>query len=398
MTMLELHNDQLHSIPRSGMHPAQPKPAGYPWLRRLLWVLAGGGLVLGALLAPALVEREVVWPPPPAATRAEQTGADHPAASTSHPAPVLATPAPPASARMRPAASTGALHAAAGATGAPLPRLFLPLVARVEQPPVLNGAGPVALQTRQVAMAASPGSAQVVAPAGVLAAAPPASNVADNQLLLAAVLSAGNGATLPNFRGGQASALTAEAGVGAGPASQALAGAALYLPLVVNPSRQVAPVSSAGSQPAATSTPSTIPAVTPGGSPPTPAMPTPAAPLLDLPALHPPIAALEQSQLAQQQLQALLDQVNQLIERGALPAAQGQPLREQISALTHLPIFMLGGAPANPNPGQPRPWQRLMQRISDEIDRLVASGALPSDQAQPLRDQVRAIMRTLRGE
>lgn len=167
------------------------------------------------------------------------------------------------------------------------------------------------------------------------------------------------------------------------------AGGVVFLPLVTDisaqaqasPTSQPSPAQAdPGAGNAATSTPTS--AATEANAPAT-ATPTPAT-------AHP-------TQQARRQLQALLDQVHQLLESGVLSAAQGQPLVAQITAIMQLPIVTQGQAPPNPTPGQPRPWQRKMQTFIDQAHQLIASGVLAGTQGQPLLDQAQAIIQTLGG-
>lgn len=108
-----------------------------------------------------------------------------------------------------------------------------------------------------------------------------------------------------------------------------------------------------------------------------------------------PTSATVPNQHAQQPLQALLEQINGLLARGMLNAAQGQHLREPITGVMQLPIVTQGHAPPNPTPGQRRPWQKKMQTFSDQVNGLINSGVLSAAQGQPLLDQAQAIIQTL---
>jgi hypothetical protein len=108
-----------------------------------------------------------------------------------------------------------------------------------------------------------------------------------------------------------------------------------------------------------------------------------------------PVSA--RAQQAQAQSPALLDEVNGLIERGVLPAAEGQPLLRQLRVVMRLPIFTLGVAPSAPSPGQPQPGVQQLQLFIDHLEQLIARGQLPAGQGQSLLDQARAISHALGG-
>ncbi|HMN27374.1 MAG TPA: hypothetical protein PKE45_04395 [Caldilineaceae bacterium] len=308
-----------------------------PVLRRFRWMVAGGVLVLAALLAPALAatpptgELQPVISTPGAGLAVTTPGPREATLGSSQPQPIpdkravrhstaLTTPPPiPTSAAITDGATlpiiTGAMEAVAH-------RIFLAVVLRTE----------------------SVGNASLLQ--GALATAPSAA--ADDSSGLRTPINA-----------------------------------VLFLPLVASTTAQDhllaqrQPADSDQLRPAVIVTPTDL------------SMASVRA------AVNAPALAPGQNRPARQQVQVLIDQVQQLIASGALSAVQGQPLLDPLTALLQFPIVTQGQASPNLAPGQSRPWQRKLQSFDDRVNELIASGVLSAAQAQPLLDQAQVIHQTL---